>query len=39
MMRYSDGQLGAGRLRRALYVILLTVLIASVYHGLANLAN
>ena len=38
-MRYSDGQVGAGRVRKLLYVVLLTVLLASVYQGLAGLAN
>ena len=39
MTHYSDGQVGAGRLRKVLYALLLTVLFASVYQGLAGLVN
>ena len=37
MNRYSDERIGAGRLRVALYVLLLTVLAASVYQGVLHL--
>jgi hypothetical protein len=38
MKSYPEERLGAGRLRVVLYIVLLGVLVASVYHGLLGLS-